>query len=78
MAVLPVAVEEPIDLHLSVEQDEKVILICFVQPTFAAAELDVLLEEQLFVLPLEVAGNGLLLQKRLVYEEQEFFLKSKE
>jgi hypothetical protein len=45
------------DLHLSVKQDEKIVLIRFVQPSLPTAELDVLLKEQFLVFPLKVAMN---------------------
>ena len=45
VAVLTVAIEESVDTHLAVKQDEKVILVGFILPALTTHEFDVLLQE---------------------------------
>ena len=54
MAVLAVNIEEAIDLHLTIEQNENVVLVFFAHFALVAHEDDVFLFEQIDMLSLEV------------------------
>ena len=73
--VLTMAVEETVDLDIAVEQHERAVLVRTIEATLAAHELNVLLQEELLVLPIEVAVDGFLLQQALIDEEEQFLLQ---
>lgn len=75
--VLSMPIEQPVDLDVAVEQNERVVLVRAIEAALATHKLDVLLEEKFLVLPIEVAVDRLLLQQCFVDEEEQFFLKYK-
>ena len=75
MAIKTMTVKDPNYFHVSIKDDENIVLVLDVCPTFFAHELDLLVDKFGLVLPRKMTIHVWFFEKRFAHIEDKFFLK---